>query len=59
MERANDLIRKLFAIDEKSVVPVQDGGDRGSFKHLWAILLISFAIIIFGFVMAFTGLFER
>ncbi|MCC6703549.1 MAG: hypothetical protein IT334_01655 [Thermomicrobiales bacterium] len=58
MERATEIARKLVGADEKSVVPPQDGGDRASHKHFWAVLAISLAIIIFGFTMAFTGLFE-
>jgi hypothetical protein len=58
MERATNIARKLVGADERSVVPTQDGGDRGSLKHLWAMVVISIGIIIFGIVMAFSGWFE-
>jgi hypothetical protein len=58
MERVTEITRKLIGADERSVVPTQDGGDPASRKHFWAVIAISLAIIIFGFVMAFTGYFE-
>jgi len=40
------------------VVPPQDGGDPRSVRQFWFLMVFSVAIIIFGLVMAFTGLFE-
>ena len=58
MERANEVARKLLGVGEKSVVPTQDGGDPGSVKHFWILLISTFGIIIFGFVIAFAGWFK-
>ena len=58
MERATAIARKLIGADEKSVVPPQDGGDPSSVRQFWLLMVVSVAIIIFGLVMAFTGLFE-
>ncbi len=58
MERATEIARKLIGADEQSVAPPQDGGDPRSHKHFWILMISSVAIIIFGLVMAFTGLFE-
>ena len=58
MERVTELTRKLIGADEHSIGPPPDGGDPASYKHLWAMLAISVGIIIFGIVMAFSGLFE-
>ena len=58
MERSTAIARKLTGADEKSVVPPQDGGDPRSVRQFWVLMVFSVAIIIFGLVMAFTGLFE-
>lgn len=51
------LIRKIFAMDERGVTPKQTGVDSTSKRDLTAILAVGGAIVMFGVVVAFLGLF--
>lgn len=51
------MIRKLFAMDERGVTPEQTGTDPVSKRDLTVILAVGGAIVLFGAVVAFLGLF--
>jgi hypothetical protein len=51
------MIRKLFAMDERGVTPTQTGVDPVAKRDLTLILAVGGAIVLFGIVVAFLGLF--
>jgi hypothetical protein len=50
-------IRKLFAMDERGVTPEQTGIDPVAKRDLTVILAVGGAIVLFGIIVAFLGLF--
>jgi hypothetical protein len=50
-------IRKMFAMDERGVTPTQTGIDPVAKRDLTLILAVGGAIVLFGIIVAFAGLF--
>jgi hypothetical protein len=57
MDRVVLFIRKVFAMDERGVTPPQSGIEPKAKKDLSIILAVGMAIVLFGAVVAFLGLF--
>jgi len=51
------MIRKIFAMDERGVTPTQTGVDPIAKRDVAVILAVGGAIVLFGVVVAFVGLF--
>jgi hypothetical protein len=51
------MIRKIFAMDERGVTPTQTGIDPIAKRDVTVILAVGGAIVLFGVVVAFVGLF--